>query len=97
MTIDVDWFRWANVLMAGIVVLLLTAGAVARWHVMPARFRRITPWVIATYVVIAYGSGELAASSQHVDPGLRVWLLLIDLAGLLVALAWGFRATDYDE
>lgn len=95
--IDVDWLRWLNVLMAGVVVLLLTAGAVARWHVMPKRIRRIAPWIIGTYVIVAYGSGEIAASSVDVDPGLRVWLLLIDLAGLLAALAWGFSAPDYDD
>lgn len=98
MTPDVwDWMRWANALLAGVVVMLLVAGTVARWHVMPARFRRIAPGVIGTYVIIAYGSGEIAASAVDVDPGLRVALLMVDLLGLVVALLWGFADPDYDE
>ncbi|MCF6376891.1 hypothetical protein L2K70_04685 [Nocardioides KLBMP 9356] len=92
-----DWFRWINAGLAGLVVVLLSAGAVARWRAMPRRFKRITPWVIGTYVIIAYGSGEIAASDDTVAPGLRVFLLMLVLVGLIGALAWGFAARDYDE
>lgn len=92
-----DWLRWVNAGLAGVVVVLLVGGTVARWHAMPRRLRRIAPGVIATYVVIAYGSGELAASDAIVDPGLRVWLLMAVLVGLIGALAWGFGAHDYDD
>lgn len=98
MSADVwDWMRWVNAVLAGVVVLLLVAGTVARWHVMPQRFRRIAPGVIGTYVIIAYGSGEIAASPDHVDPGLRVAFLMVDLLGLIVALLWGFADHDYDD
>lgn len=98
MTAEVwEWMRWVNAGLAGLVVVLLVAGAVARWDVMPARFKRITPWVIGTYVIIAYGSGEIAASGDVVDPGLRVALLMAVLLGLIGALAWGFAAHDYDD
>lgn len=92
-----DWLRWVNVVLSGIVVALLVAGSTARWHHMPARFKRIVPWVILTYVIIAYGSGEVASSSQDVDPGLRVGLMMLNLSGLIVALVWRLDAPDYDE
>lgn len=90
-----DWMRWTNVVLSGLVVVLMMAGATARWDHMPARFKRITPWVICTYVIIAYGSGEALATD--VDPGLRVGLMLLNLCGLLVALVWRLQAPDYDE
>lgn len=90
-----EWLRWANVALSSLVVVLLVMGAVTRWDHMPARFKRITPWVILTYVIIAYGSGE--ALAQDVEPGLRVGLMLLNLCGLLVALVWRMHAADYDE
>lgn len=90
-----DWLRWANIALSGLVVVLLTMGAVARWDHMPRRFKRMTPWVIFTYVIIAYGSGE--ALSQDVDPGLRVGLMLLNLCGLVVALVWRMGDPDYAE
>lgn len=97
MTLEVwDWLRWVNAGLAGLVVVLLVAGAVARWRVMPKRFQRITPWVVATYVVVAYSSGEIAAADEPVAPGLRVVLLMVVLLGLLGALVWRFGASDYD-
>lgn len=92
-----DWLRWVNVGLSGLVVVLLVMGAVARWDHMPPRFKRIVPWVILTYVIIAYGSGEVASSSDHVDPGLRVGLMMLNLSGLIVALVWRMDAPDYDE
>lgn len=92
-----DWLRWVNAALAGLVVALLIAGAVARWTHMPQRFKRITPWVIFTYVILAYGSGEVAAADDPVDPGLRVGLLVLNLCGLIVALVWRMDAPDYDE
>lgn len=92
-----DWLRWVNVVLSGLVVVLLVMGATARWDHMPARFKRIVPWVILTYVIIAYGSGEVATSSETVDPGLRVGLMMLNLTGLIVALVWRMDAPDYDE
>lgn len=92
-----DWLRWVNAALAGLVVVLLVAGAYARWPAMPRRFRRMTPWIVGTYVVIAYGSGEIAGSGEDVDPGLRVGLLAVVLLGLIGASVWGFGAHDYDD
>lgn len=92
-----DWLRWVNAGLAGLVVVLLIMGAVARWDHMPARFKRIVPWVILTYVILAYGSGEVASAPADVDPGLRVGLLAGNLTGLLVALLWRFDDPDYSE
>lgn len=90
-----DWLRWVNVALSCFVVVLLVAGTVVRWHPMPARFKRIAPWVILTYVIIAYGSGE--ALAQDVEPGLRIGLMALNLCGLIVALVWRMDAPDYDE
>lgn len=92
-----DWLRWVNAGLSGVVVVLLVAGAIARWDKMPKRFQRIAPWVILTYVILAYGSGEVASSPTDVDPGLRVGLLMGNLAGLLVALLWRFNDPDYSD
>jgi hypothetical protein len=92
-----DWLRWVNVALAGAVVVLLVAGAIIRWEHMPKRFQRISPWVILTYVILAYGSAEVATSSDYIDPGLRVGLLVLNLCGLLVALVWRIGDPDYSE
>lgn len=93
---EADFFRWANVILAFAAVMLLTAGTVARWKHMPARIRRAMPWVIATYAVIAYGSGEIASSHDPVDPGLRVALMLLILLGLVGTLLFGLTSEDYE-
>lgn len=90
-----DWMRWLNVILAGLDVLLLVAGSIARWDHMPARLRRIVPWVIATYVVIAYGSGE--AARQDTPAGVRVALTACVLSGLMVALLYRIGDDDYSE
>lgn len=92
-----DPLRWLNVVLAAVVVVLMTAGAIRRWDVMPSRLRRIVPWVIATYVLIAYGSGEIAADPEPVDPGLRVLILVLLLVGLIVALLYGIDDDDYSD
>lgn len=93
-----DWWdalRWFNVAASCLVVILLTAGTIRRWDIMPPRFRRMAPWVIATYAVIAYGSGEVAAAPSHVPPGIRVALMSLTLIGLLVAALYGFDDETY--
>lgn len=97
--IDLSWeaARWANAAIAGLVVVLLIAGAFARWSVMPPFFKRVAPWVIGTYVVIAYGSGELAATTADVPPGLRVSFLFFDLIGLAIVLLLSIGHSDYEE
>lgn len=95
--IDWDVVRWLNVALAALVVVLLIAGSMRRWHVMPERMRRIVPWVIATYVVIAYGSGEVASAEEPVDPGLRVTMLVLVLVGLVIALMYRIDDDHYDR
>lgn len=90
-----DWLRWVNVCLSSLVVVLIVMGAVARWDHMPTRFKHITPWVIFTYVVVAYGSGE--ALAQDVEPGFRVGLMVLNLCGLLVALLWRIGDHDYTD
>jgi len=89
-----DILRWLNVLLAMFVVAAMVAGSMARWHVMPKRLKRIIPWVVMTYVVIAYGSGE--AARQDTPPGVRIALMLCTLAGLLVALLWRIDDDTYE-
>lgn len=86
-----DWMRWVNAGLAGLALMLLTLETTRRWDQMNRRLRRLVPWVLATYAVIAYGSGELAASAQRVDPGLRVGLMLVVLLGLAGALGLNVR------
>lgn len=95
--LDWDMVRWVNVGLSCLVVSLLVMGAAHRWHSMPRRFRRITPWVVGTYVIIAYGSGEIATADTPVPPGLRVGLIMIDLLGLIVALLYGMHDDDYSD
>lgn len=93
-----EWFelvRWVNVVLSGLVVVLLIAGSWARWPVMPPRFKRIAPWVIATYVVLAYGSGE--AAQQGAPVGVRVALFAVTLMGLVIALLYRIDARDYES
>lgn len=90
-----DWFRYANAALASLVVLLLSLGATARWETMPSRFKRITPWVVMTYAVIAYGSAEIAVAPEPVDLGLRVILMALTLIGLVIALLYGITDDDY--
>lgn len=87
-----DYFRWVNVILSMAVVSLLIAGTWHRWASMPARYKRMAPWLIGTYVVIAYGSGEAVA--LDVQPGVRVVLLTCNLMGLVVAIL--YRITDDD-
>lgn len=91
------WLRWVNCVLAMLVVILLVTGTVARWDHMPRRFRRIVPWVIATYVVIAYGSGEVATAEEPIDPGFRVFLMTLVLTGLAVSAMYRLGEPDYDE
>lgn len=90
-----DVARVLNVFVSIIVVAMLMAGAVQRWDEMPLRFKRITPWVIGTYVVIAYGSGE--ALANNVEPGYRIILMLADLLGLAAALVYRMTETGYSR
>lgn len=90
-----DWLRWVNVCLAMVDVMLLIAGSIARWKAMPRRFKRIVPWVIATYVVLAYGSGE--AARQETPAGVRVALTACVLSGLMVALLYRIGDDDYSD
>lgn len=80
--------RWTNVALSMVAVGLLIAGTMFRWDEMPARLRRIAPWVVCTYAIIAYGSGEAAATDA--EPGLRILFLALNLVGLLIALLYRF-------
>jgi hypothetical protein len=90
-----DVLRLVNVGLAMIVVVLLIAGSIHRWQVMPKRIRRVVPWIVATYVVIAYGSGE--AASENTPAGVRVAMLACVLCGLVVALSYRIDNDDYSE
>lgn len=92
--VEADVLRWINVGLSGAVVSLLIIGALHRWDTMPRRYKRVTPWIIGTYAIIAYGSGEIAAGDLEVPLGLRVGMLMIDLAGLLIALLFGIGDDD---
>lgn len=92
-----DTMRWVNVAAASVVVSLLIAGTMCRWEEMPPRIRRIVPWVILTYVIVAYGHAEIAWSTDHPPEGYRLILSLLNLCGLIIALVYGFSDDDYDE
>lgn len=87
-----EWIRVVNVALAALVVMVLIAGAIRHWHQFTPRLQRITPWVVATYVVLAYGSGE--AAKQGTPPGIRVALTACVLMGLLIALTYRFTDDD---
>jgi hypothetical protein len=92
--VNPDLIRWVCAGLAGIDVVLLTAGSYAHWHTFTPRMKRIVPWVLATYVVIAYGFGEVAGSRTPVPTGIRVPMFAVVLSGLLVALV--YRIDDPD-
>lgn len=92
-----DVVRILNVILSMGVVIAMTMGATARWNSMPKRFQRITPWVVLTYAVIAYGSAEVAHQKDVASPGIRVVLMMLNLIGLLIALLWRITAEDYDD
>lgn len=94
--IDISWdfIRWVNVALSGLVVVLLIADFIDRWPAMSTRSKRVDPWIILTYLILAYGSGEVARSSTEVPPGIRVTLLLLDLFGLAIALAYRTPGDD---
>lgn len=85
---NADVLRWAIVTLAALDGALLTAGTIKRWDVLPPLLRRVVPWVIGTYVVIAYGAGEVAAHHTPVPAGFRLVLTLVDLLGLAAALSY---------
>lgn len=89
--------RWVNVVIASLVVALLVAETVTGWREMDLRDKRIIPWIIMTYVVIAYGSGELATAPNKVPPGFRVVLLSLTLIGLAIALLFGHYGTEHQK
>lgn len=91
-----DVLRWVNVVLALAVVAFMTASVVARWDITPKRLRRVYPLIIATYVIIAYGSAEVATSETYVDPGLRVVMLLLVLLGLLAVLLFNLIVDEDD-
>lgn len=85
---NADILRWLIVVLASVDGSLLLAGSIKRWDTMPPRLRRVVPWVIGTYVALAYGAGEVAAHHTPVPAGFRLVLTLVDLAGLGAALAY---------
>lgn len=89
-----DALRWLVVAVASGDAAFLFAGAIARWDTFTPRLKRIVPWVVATYVVIAYGAGEVAAAPTPPPTGIRVVLMLLVLLGLLTALS--YRITEDD-
>ena len=91
-----DAVRWFNVMAACLVVALLVAGTMVRWESMPLRIRRVIPWIIFTYVVIAYGSAEVAVT-ENISPGFRVMLMTLNLLGLIVALIFDFTEVEYGK
>lgn len=91
---NADVLRWVNVGAACLVVSLLVAGTMLRWESMPLRIRRLMPWIIFTYVVIAYSNAEVAIT-ENAPPGLRVVLTALNLIGLIVALLFDFTEVEY--
>lgn len=85
-----DTGRWFNAVLAACVVIIMIIGTMLHWDEMPKRVQRIAPWVIITYVIIAYGSGTLAAHPGEVPPGYRVGAMMLNLVGLLISLLWRF-------
>ena len=90
-----DVVRWANALIASGIVMVMTMDSIHRWSTLTKRMQRVVPWVVMTYVVIAYGSGEVAAQDPPVQPGLRVVLMSLTLIGLVIALV--YRLSDEEE
>lgn len=95
--INSDFVRWLNVAASCIVVALITMGTYARWEYLPPRFRRILPWIVMTYGIIAYGSAEVALSDAHPPQGYRVVMMLLTLCGLVIALLYGITDKGYVE
>ncbi len=89
-----DGLRILNVALAMVTVSLLVTAGVVRWRIMPFPLRRLYPWIVATYVVIAYGSGE--ALADDVRPGVRVILMCLCLIGMVIAGLFNLHHGGYD-
>jgi hypothetical protein len=76
--------RYLSLFLCMAIVTLLTSECIRRWHVMPDRYRRVIPPLIAVFTVSAYGLGE--AASQHAPMGFRVVAFTLAIAWLLLAL-----------
>lgn len=85
---NADTLRWLIVALASVDGALLLAGSIKRWDTMPPRLRRVVPWVIGTYVALAYGAAEVAAHHTAVPGGVRLVVTLVDLTGLGIALSY---------
>lgn len=88
--INWDVGRVVNAVLSSIVVMVMIMGLMRHWDEMPRKVRHIGPWVIGTYVIIAYGSGSLAAEPGDIPAGYRVGLMMLNLTGLLIVLLWHF-------
>lgn len=77
--------RYLSLFLCMGVVALLTTECIRRWPVMPDRYRRVMPPLIAVFTVSAYGLGE--AARQQAPMGFRVAAFTIVTGWLLVALA----------
>lgn len=77
--------RYLSLFLCMGVVSLLTTECIRRWPVMPVRYRRVMPPLIAVFTVSAYGLGE--AAQQHAPMGFRVAAFTVATAWLLLALA----------
>lgn len=92
-----DVLRWVNAVMSALVVVLLLVDFIRAWPTLRVRERRVWPWIIMTYVVLAYGSGEIAASEHPVSPGVRVGVLALTIIGLAVALIFGHYGAEKED
>lgn len=85
-----DAGRVLNAAISSAVVIMMSMGLTLHWKEFPPKVRHIGPWVVGTYVIIAYGSATLAAEPGEIPAGYRVGFMMFDLIGLLIVLVWHF-------
>lgn len=95
--LNVPWLRYFNAAVSMLVVFGLTFMVLIKWSTLPVGVKRIAPWIVTTYVIIAYGSIEVARLDMQVPTGARVLLLSLNLVGLAGTLAFNFVETSRGE
>lgn len=88
-----DWaagpLRWFGAVVALIALFLWTASSAAQWEDFSGRSKRITVSICTLLGGLAYGLSE--AASKGVEPGPRVYVIVVTLMGLVGVLGYKFN------
>lgn len=78
--------RYVNAAGACLALILLMGSIVRNWHTLTRRSRRVSLWLYAMLVAVAYGS--LDAARQDVPIAPRSFVVTAVLIGLIASMVW---------